>query len=112
MATTQYTISANTSTSTQAAAADTTRRYMIIQNYQNATVNSGQGTMYVAFGVAATAGTNGELEIPPGAAYVFGGKLDPSKQTLPGSFFLPNTPTEAVNVISVGGTAVGSIITQ
>jgi hypothetical protein len=112
MATKQFAINATTGSAVQVAPNDADRRACYIRNYSNSTVNPGQGTMWVAFGVVATAGTNGELEVVPGAEYSFGGDLRPTTQTLPGSFRLPNCPLESISVITTGGTAVGCVVTQ
>lgn len=92
---------------------DPNRRYMMIRNY-----SSSEQILWVAFGVAATCGTNGELEIMPGYTYEFGttrlispNGLIANNQTAQ----QPNCPTEYVSVIAgplntPTGTAVGSLM--
>jgi hypothetical protein len=87
-----------TSAASQVVPADSNRRYMLIRNY-----SASQQTMWIAFGVVATCGTNGELEVLPGYAYEFGTSrlihpngLVANNETFP----QPNCPTEYVSVIS------------
>src|SRR5271168_3835210 len=117
MATKQFVISANTGaavtiTGQLPSGANPDARSIYIRNYANAIVNPGQGSMWVAFGAVATAGTNGEMEIVPGDEYSYGGPLPPSTLNLPGGTRLPNCPTEFISVISTGGTAVGCVVVQ
>ena len=105
MATQQFAINATTGNSVPVPA-DRDRRGLYLRNYSNSSA-----TMWVAFGQPATLGTNGELEIPPGSEYSFGGELKPSTRTLPGSFYLPNCPPESINVIC-SATASGCAMTQ
>jgi hypothetical protein len=113
MATKQFAINATmassipSNSSNQTAGSDPDRRSLYIRNYSTSLV-----TMWVAFGQPATAGTNGEMEVPPDFEYTFGGSLKPSTQTLPGSFYLPNCPHESINVITSSGVATGCVVTQ
>lgn len=101
MATQHFKINA-TGVSSVAAPADVNRISLYIRNYSG----SGQ-TVWVAFGQVATAGTNGEMELVPGAEYAFGSTTFPNN-TLP----LKAYPTESVNVITSTGTATGCIVTE
>ena len=115
MATKQTVISA-TASSSLVVPQNQNRRQLYIRNYFNApgTLTPQTHTMYVMFknGGPATAGGAGEIEIIPGGEYTFGGPLPPSTKTLPGSFFLPNCPTEDVYVITEAGNASGCILEQ
>lgn len=111
-----YIISATTNSSVPvqagtniAATHNADRRFVYIRNYANST-----NSIFVLFSDtrSATAGAQGELEIVPGAEYLFGGALKPSTMTLPGSFVLPNCPLEQINVITSTGTASGCVIVQ
>ena len=112
MPTLQYAINA-TGTTAVALAADQNRRYLLVRNYSD----SAQ-IIWVAFGVAATCGTNGELEVLAGFTYEFGtGKLISPNGLIANNevFPQPNCPTESINVIcgarnGPAGTAVGSIM--
>ena len=83
-----------TGTSFQVLPAFRHRTFLLLRNYSTSGV-----TIWVAFGVVATAGNNGELEIPPGIDYTFGGE-----RRYPQYFtqFNNNCPTESINVISGG----------
>jgi hypothetical protein len=105
MPTTPHAINANTSTSVQVAGANSNRNSLYIRNYASGVVNPGQGTMWVAFGVPATVGTNGEMEILPGGEYSWGSGLLPNNTTP-----LKGYPLESVNIISSGGAAVGCCV--
>ncbi len=99
----QFPIAATSTAATITAAgpnggADPNRRYMLIRNY-----SASQQTMWIAFGAAATCGTNGELEVLPGYAYEFGTSrlISPSGLVANNEVFpQPNCPTEYVSVIS------------
>jgi hypothetical protein len=101
-----------TTTSSSPLAENRVRRFLYVRCYAvnptNGTV--GQPTMWLSFGNPATPGMKGEMEIQAGTEYTFGGRLEPPRQTLPGSFFLPNCPTESVNVITASGSAYGCVI--
>lgn len=105
MPTIHYPINLASGQSAQIAPADKNRNSMIIQNYLSQTVNPGQGVMYVAFGATATAGTGGELEIPPGGSYPYGNNLLPNNTTP-----LKNYPLESISVFASGGAVVGCVI--
>jgi hypothetical protein len=107
MATLHTAILAGTS-SAQVAAANSSRRSLFVQNYAES------GTpMYIAFGQAATAGTNGELEIPAGQNFSWGGTLAmPANPPSTGPTLAPACPTESINVIVASGSASGAVITQ
>lgn len=77
------------------------RTYLHIRNYSGSTE-----TMWVAFGRAATAGTNGELEIVPGSEYIWGSIL----WTAYGS--QPSCPQDPIHVITSTGTASGCCLTS
>jgi hypothetical protein len=107
MATQQTVISAGTS-SAQVLAANAGRRSLFIQNYAESS-----SSIYVAFGQAATAGAAGELEIPPGQNFSWGGTLAmPANPPSTGPLAAPACPTESINVIVASGSATGSVITQ
>ena len=80
------------------------RQYMAIQNYV-----ASPGTMYVAFGKVATAGTAGEWELPAGATIAWGnpppGVISPSV-----IFAGVAPPQESVSIINSGGNANGGIM--
>jgi hypothetical protein len=102
MATTQTPIVVATS-SVQVAGASAVRRSLFIQNYAESAVS-----MYIAFGQSATAGTNGELEIPPGQNFSWGGILAmPSNPPSTGTGLAPACPAESINVIVASGSARG-----
>jgi hypothetical protein len=107
MATVHTPIVAGTS-STQIASANSGRRSLFVQNY----AESGSA-MYIAFGQPATAGTNGELEIPAGQNFSWGGRLAmPANPPSTGPTLAPACPTESINVIVASGSASGAVITQ
>jgi len=60
--------------------------------------------MWLAFGNAATAGSNGEMEIVPGGEYSWGGVLTPLAS---GEAYIP---TDSVNIIISGGSATGAVV--
>jgi hypothetical protein len=94
--------------STQVLAANSGRRSLFVQNY----AESG-ASIYIAFGQPATAGANGELEIPPGQNFSWGGTLAmPANPPSTGTTAAPACPTESVNVIAASGFASGAVITQ
>lgn len=98
----QVALSANTGTSSQALVQDNGRCFMYIRNYAGSA-----GTLWVAFGQAATAGMNGELELPPGQDKVFGSNYLDNPIAPP---FSNNCPKGSVNVISSAGTATGCLL--
>lgn len=107
MATAQISIVANAS-SAQVLVANPGRRSLFIQNYAESAVS-----IYVAFGRSATAGANGELEIPPGQNFSWGGTLAISANPpSTGPTAAPACPTESVSVIVASGSATGAVITQ
>lgn len=59
--------------------------------------------MWVAFGQDATAGTNGEWQVTPGATWTWNGLMPPLQG---------NVPLESINIIVSGGSATGAIIEQ
>lgn len=67
------------------------RKYLSIYNYSGSAVS-----MWVRFGVPATAGLAGELEVLPGRTYVWDGVV----------------PQESINVITASGAANGYVITR
>jgi len=94
--------------STQVAGANSGRRSLFVQNYAESSVS-----MYVAFGQPATAGTNGELEIPAGQNFSWGGTLAmPANPPSTGPTLAPACPTESINVVVASGSASGAVITQ
>jgi hypothetical protein len=107
MATAQTPIVAS-GTSIQVITASASRRSLFIQNYAESAVS-----MYIAFGQKATAGANGELEIPPGQNFSWGGALAmPANPPSTGTAPAPSCPAESVNVIVASGSATGAVITQ
>jgi hypothetical protein len=95
---TQQTAIANTGTAQTVLTADSRRRYMMIRNYSD----SGQ-ILWVAFGVAATCGTAGELEILAGYNWEFGVTRLVSADGVQANnltFQQPNVPLESVSVIA------------
>lgn len=85
MTTIQIAINAN-NVSAQVLTSSQSRIFLYIKNY--ASPLSGDN-LYVSFGQAATAGTNGELELLPGQELVFGGTSAPQ-----------NCPQGTISVIS------------
>lgn len=113
MATTQTAIAATT-TAANAVGQNTARRFLYIKNYANvpSSQSAQTGSIYVAFGTTATKGTAGELELVPGAEYIFGGPLPPRVGNLPKGFVLPACPTEAISVLASSGTVYGAVMEQ
>lgn len=95
---TVHTAITNVTVSTQFVVSRTERRALYIRNYA-----ASVGTMWLAFGQAATAGTNGEMEIVPGGEYNWNGLLPPLQG---------NVPLESINIIASGGTATGCVVEQ
>lgn len=86
----------NVAISTLFAPARAERRALYIRNYSAST-----GTMWIAFGFTATAGTAGEIELVPGGEYNWNGLMPPLQG---------NVPLESINIIISGGTATGCIV--
>src|SRR5882672_2323064 len=72
------------------------RRALYIRNYSAST-----GTMWIAFGKDATAGSGGEMELIPSGEYNWNGLLPPLQG---------NVPLESISIIVSGGTATGCIV--
>jgi hypothetical protein len=89
----------NVSVSTQFAPNRPERLSLYVRNYSGST-----GTMWLALGVPATAGTNGEYEIVPGGEYSWTGILTPIEA---GNVYIP---TDSVNIIISGGSATGAVV--
>lgn len=81
------------------------RRQLWIQSY-GAPEQSSNPTMWVAFGVPATAGTNGEIQIVGGAMFVWGAG-DSYQRGASTEFSV--CPGEYISIIAQSGTAVGMV---
>ena len=91
--------------------ADPNRTYLSIRCYTNApgTLTPQTDSFYVAFGQAATAGANGEMEFPPGTDYIFGGQVISPWPTARGPDV--QCPQESINIIApTGRTVYGAIL--
>ena len=89
----------NVSVSTQVVPSHSGRISLYIRNYQGSS-----GTIWAALGQAATAGSNGEIEIVPGGEYTWSGVMTPIDS---GMSYIP---TDSVNVIVSGGIATGAVV--
>jgi len=96
MVPTAQTLIPNSAVSSQITPSRAERRALYIRNYA-----ASVGTMWLAFGATATAGINGEMEIPPGGEYNWNGLLGPLQGTV---------PLESINIIISGGTATGCVV--
>lgn len=76
------------------------RFYLHIRNY-----TASAQTIWVSFGIPATPGTNGELEIVPGSEYIWG-NLDYGTT----NYESHGCPTDAIYVITSASTATGCIL--
>ena len=68
--------------------------------------------MWIAFGQVATAGTNGELEVPPGTEYIWGQALGAPADIANVLDVRRQCPTDAIHVITSTGSATGCALTQ
>jgi hypothetical protein len=102
MPTQQFPIVAGT-TASQVVSENFNRRYLYIKSYVlvPSTQDQQTPTLYVAFGVPATVGLNGEMEFLPGSEYLWNGKLPP---------LVSDLPYQYISVITNTGTIYGSII--
>lgn len=94
-----HTAITNVAVTTQISPPRAERLSLYIRNYQAST-----GTIWVALGQAATAGSNGEIEIVPGGEYTWSGVITPLDS---GMAYIP---TDSVNIIVSGGTATGAVV--
>ena len=92
-----------TTTATTVAPRNENRRFMYLKNYVNKPTDqtAQANTIYIAFGVPATPGLNGEYELLPGSEYVWNGVLPP---------LLGDLPFDYISVCTFTGTAYGAIM--